>query len=206
MASDYHTRRPTKKRLQALYRQHGSYSAVARALGVAASTTARWFYCYGLTPPQKDCCCRHCGVTKPACFEYGRRTLCKKCKNSASGNSFFATRSQRRSMIKYAAVQAKGGCCQICGYRKNLAALQFHHLDPNDKHGGLTNLFRECAHGKKHAATLAAELNRCVLLCANCHAEHHHPDTNMPIAVSGKLLNFLATWVGEFRSLFYSDG
>ena len=28
---------------------------------------------------------------------------------------------------------SKGGKCEICGYDKNLAALDFHHLDPNQK-------------------------------------------------------------------------
>ncbi len=59
-----------------------------------------------------------------------------------------------------------GGRCQICGYDRYIGALQFHHLDPSEKsftfgRRGLSmsvERFRE-------------EARKCVLLCANCHAE-----------------------------------
>ena len=34
---------------------------------------------------------------------------------------------------KYEAVLARGGKCEICGYNKNLSALEFHHKDPSEK-------------------------------------------------------------------------
>ena len=56
--------------------------------------------------------------------------------------------------------------CSICGYNKNKSALQFHHVEPslkkykiNHRCIGLKNLF--------------IELDKCILLCANCHAEIH---------------------------------
>ena len=54
----------------------------------------------------------------------------------------------------------------FCGYDKCPTALQFHHLEPAEKkfsisHEGVTRSF----------AKLKAEAAKCVLLCANCHAE-----------------------------------
>jgi hypothetical protein len=58
-------------------------------------------------------------------------------------------------------VAEAGGRCCICGYDRYLGALQFHHLDPDEKRlglatGGLT----------LSLATLRHEARKCVLLCA----------------------------------------
>ena len=63
------------------------------------------------------------------------------------------------TQTKIALVIAHGGKCAVCGYENCLAALEFHHADPSEKDG---------------AATTSEEANKCVLLCANCHREHHH--------------------------------
>jgi hypothetical protein len=56
--------------------------------------------------------------------------------------------------------------CAVCGYGRCLAALQFHHLDPASKRFNLSlkGLARSYAEAR-------AEAQKCVLLCANCHAE-----------------------------------
>jgi hypothetical protein len=60
----------------------------------------------------------------------------------------------------------KGGCCQICGYDKCVRALSFHHLDAFHKDFNIG--------GKsKSWNTIQSELDKCILLCANCHAEVH---------------------------------
>ncbi len=57
--------------------------------------------------------------------------------------------------------------CVLCGYDKCAGALHFHHLDPSEKlfaiepRGGDPVIRRGCA----------AEARKCILLCANCHAE-----------------------------------
>lgn len=57
--------------------------------------------------------------------------------------------------------------CAICGYGKNYAALEFHHVNPRDKNYGI-NINTVV---KK---SITKELNKCILLCANCHREIHH--------------------------------
>jgi transposase len=74
--------------------------------------------------------------------------------------------SEWRRRAKRRLLASVGGSCVICGYDKCSAALQFHHLEPADKRfaisrQGVTRSFAE----------LRAEAAKCVLLCANCHAE-----------------------------------
>jgi hypothetical protein len=63
-------------------------------------------------------------------------------------------------------VTEAGGACVICGYRRHPAALQFHHLEPEEKSFGLgrSGVTRSIAAAREEAT-------KCVLLCANCHAE-----------------------------------
>ena len=73
----------------------------------------------------------------------------------------------KRRAIKKALLNYAGGKCQRCGYDKCARALEFHHLDPNEKDFGIsTSLSRDID-------ALKAEADKCILLCANCHAELH---------------------------------
>ena len=59
-----------------------------------------------------------------------------------------------------------GGKCVECGYNKCIAALHFHHREGKDFGIGKKGVTRSWEKVK-------AELDRCDLLCANCHAEEH---------------------------------
>jgi len=66
------------------------------------------------------------------------------------------------------AVEYKGGCCQVCGYDKYQGALEFHHKDPSEKDFSLSS--------KGHCKAwvkVKKELDKCVLVCSNCHREIH---------------------------------
>ena len=64
-----------------------------------------------------------------------------------------------------------GGKCQCCGYSKCMDALQFHHKDPSQKKFGISEAM--WGHDKRTEQELEEEIKKCVLLCANCHAELH---------------------------------
>lgn len=66
------------------------------------------------------------------------------------------------------ALEYKGGKCSICGYNKSIAALEFHHINPNEKDKDYFNMRGGLS------PKLKTELDKCVLLCANCHREIHH--------------------------------
>lgn len=76
--------------------------------------------------------------------------------------------SRRRRKVKEMAVEYKGGCCVACGYNKCISALDFHHLDPNEKDFAISKngLTRSWESTKK-------ELDKCICVCANCHREIH---------------------------------
>ena len=69
-------------------------------------------------------------------------------------------------------VELMGGKCEKCGYDKNYAALDLHHTDPSTK----KYLLREMI--KKSWKIITQEIQKCELLCKNCHAEHHYPQWN----------------------------
>jgi len=65
-----------------------------------------------------------------------------------------------------------GGGCRICGYAKNLAALEFHHRDESAK------LFQLDLRSLSNRSwnRIEAEVQKCDLVCSNCHKEIHYPD------------------------------
>jgi len=73
---------------------------------------------------------------------------------------------RRRRKVKAILIAEAGGRCRLCGYDGHPAALQFHHLDANGKRFSLSQ------QGVSRSLERArAEARKCVLLCANCHAE-----------------------------------
>jgi helix-turn-helix protein len=71
-----------------------------------------------------------------------------------------------RRKVKRILVEEAGGACLLCGYAECHAALQFHHLDPATKSFALS---REGV--TRSLARAREEAEKCVLLCANCHAK-----------------------------------
>lgn len=77
--------------------------------------------------------------------------------------------------IKYKLIEEFGGKCSKCGYNKCIAALDFHHRDPNEKEFILSNLTR-------NLDKLREEASKCDILCANCHREEHYRLYNASVA------------------------
>jgi len=77
--------------------------------------------------------------------------------------------------IKKKAVEEKGGKCILCGYNRCFRALHFHHVNDFLKEVEISN----CTSWEK---TLE-ELEKCVLVCANCHAEIHSGIVDIEILV-----------------------
>lgn len=108
--------------------------------------------------------------------------ICPKCNNTfIVKNNAFNRRycyecvpkipksgAENRKIIKKWAIEYKGGKCYKCGYNKCIEALEFHHLNPNEKDFIISdrNLILDWNIIKK-------ELDKCELVCANCHREIH---------------------------------
>jgi len=111
--------------------------------------------------------CTKCSLVKPVEDFYKRtdrpdRTYseCKDCLNARSLN--------RKRELKFRAVEYKGGKCEKCGYNSYLGALEFHHTDPSEKDFHLSTKTRVVFDD-----AIRQELDKCSLLCANCHREEH---------------------------------
>jgi len=110
-------------------------------------------------------------------------TQVKYCSNNCKQKAHYnkhktntnSTYSQYKRGVerKLELVNSIGGVCSKCGYNKNLAALHFHHL--KDKKFGID--IRKISNTKM--LTLKEEVVKCILLCANCHAEEHNPHMNI---------------------------
>jgi len=75
--------------------------------------------------------------------------------------------NRHRRNLKKKLVDYKGGKCEICGYDKCMRAMQFHHKDPSQKDFGIGQ--RNISDIEK----LKKEIDKCQLLCSNCHSEVH---------------------------------
>lgn len=84
---------------------------------------------------------------------------CKKCQNQNV--------LDRQRLWKQKAIEYKGSKCCICSYDRCNAALEFHHKDPSQKD------FQLAAGRLKKFENSRAELDKCVLVCSNCHREIH---------------------------------
>ena len=82
---------------------------------------------------------------------------------------------RRREKVRAMAVEYKGGRCQVCDYDKCIEALEFHHLDPTQKDFGISHKGYTRSWEK-----VKEEVDKCILLCANCHREYHAGMLQLP--------------------------
>ena len=104
--------------------------------------------------------CKLCGKGFKE-YEYRNRTRCGSCNTKI-----------RRFRAKAAAIKLLGGKCENCGWYGNQAALQFHHKNPNEKDFIIGNV------ANKSWGSIKTEMQKCILLCANCHMIEHGSKNN----------------------------
>lgn len=75
---------------------------------------------------------------------------------------------KRRKAKKLLLVAKFGGKCSICGYSKCIASLEFHHINPSEKSFALSTV------NNVSFERMEEEAKKCILICANCHAELHY--------------------------------
>jgi hypothetical protein len=132
------------------------------------------------------------------------------CKNKAGNDKYqnYTAQKDRSINRKLYLIDKKGGCCEVCGYKENMAGLVFHHIDP------ATKLFELDARvlSNKTMKKIEEEADKCQLLCHLCHTHYHYPNLNMDnfknheVNITGynyskKLLNLTPK---EIDSIIYS--
>ena len=76
--------------------------------------------------------------------------------------------AKRRKALRKKAVEYAGGRCELCGYDRCVEALDFHHRDPSTKSFGISQKGITRSWEK-----IQKEIDKCALICANCHREVH---------------------------------
>ena len=160
--------------LENLISQNKSTREIARILGRKPSAVSYWLKKHGLQTNFKSSkdsgkisrakplinTCRTCGVELSSSnTAFNRGYICRQCKGKED--------SERRRQRKNKAISYGGGKCRICGYDKTPSALEFHHIDPSSKEKE-PHLLNSLSWDKQKE-----ELDKCILLCANCHREVH---------------------------------
>ena len=74
-----------------------------------------------------------------------------------------------RKNAKQKAINYLGGSCRKCDYKRCPDALVFHHRDRKEKSFGIAQAMVHI----RSWSYIQVELDKCDLLCANCHAETH---------------------------------
>jgi hypothetical protein len=161
-----------REELEPLVARGMTLRGISQELGVSPSTVRHWMKRFGLRT-MRHRRNRHLGsdrkpsVIVDACVRHGETEFvleargayrCRRCRSESV--------SQWRQRLKQRLINEAGGGCAICGYSRHPSALHFHHLDPASKEFALSQ------EGVTRSLDRArAEAEKCVLLCANCHAE-----------------------------------
>jgi hypothetical protein len=145
-----------------------SIREIAAELGRSPTTVRHWLRQHSLRTVRSF---RRDSPKRPAIFSVCRKHgagrfvidgqgayRCASCRVDA------VTAARRRN--KERLVAERGGRCERCGYAGHLSALQFHHRDRAKKEFAISRNGSAVSFSE-----LLREAQKCVLLCANCHAE-----------------------------------
>lgn len=105
---------------------------------------------------------KHCkihGDTEYATISNTNKTYCKKCKVEQT--------HKRREQLKHQCYEYLGNKCYNCG--KHFDLYDIHHINPETKSYSICSMLNRCVSFNK----IKLELDKCILLCGNCHAEIH---------------------------------
>lgn len=157
--------------LEPLVEQGLGLRPMAKLLGTSPTNVRYWVSKHGLNlkqkpfgpsyvPPRPVWKCCQCGETDPAKFYGHKRKICGSCQNA------YNIRQGRKKRLR--AVRELGGKCHACGFDRYPCSLDLHHLDSTTKDPNFRTM-RGWAWKR-----ILVELEKCTLLCKNCHAAVHN--------------------------------
>ena len=115
--------------------------------------------------------CNRCHKVLPIEAFYSKTATGLRTKVTYCIGCMIEYNKERELKIKIVLLTLRGGCCSVCGYNKNVFALDFHHRNPEEKEFNL-------AHISGITKAVLDEIEKCDILCSNCHREHHYPRAN----------------------------
>jgi transposase-like protein len=159
-----------KELLENLLNESKTLSQIAKITGKGQTTVRYWINKYQLEKIKNT----HCEVCQTLLTGNQRNYCSVKCRMKTTNfkHQVYTCQQARGLERKKQLIEIAGGECCDCGYKKNISALEFHHLNPKEKSFGID--LRKCSCAKWES--LVEEVKKCVLICANCHRERHNPD------------------------------
>lgn len=177
-----------KFEIQTQLNTNKSLKTISEELNTSQTNLRYWIKKFELKRPsdsteESNKLCLHC---KKECSKMYCSTKCKslfgyyKNKDKRDEQAKIMSKTKRES-FKLQALKYGGNCCKSCGYNKNYSALVFHHMDPSEKDfsfGGIKSNTLKEEHKK--------ELDKCILLCHNCHMKVHNSIRELENKVKNK--------------------
>lgn len=108
--------------------------------------------------------CRNCQTLIPNSIRKSGLVYCSSSCRLESRKTL-SRLYQKKKQEEFSCFKINKGCSR-CGYSKCASALDFHHLDPHIKERRITARMWYSGLGAK-------ELEKCILVCKNCHYEIH---------------------------------
>ena len=106
-----------------------------------------------------------------------RRSECKDCHNNYMKQKY----KEKQNMVQ----ELKAQCaCAKCGDQRGYV-LDYHHINPDEKENGIARMVSNNYTLDK----VFTEMEKCIVLCANCHREFHYFQSQNKIK---DLLEYLA--------------
>lgn len=121
--------------------------------------------------------CQICGKEFETIPNGEGRKLCFEC--SPTGITPQERTSYKRKAIKKYGCYLRGNKCAHCGEEK-IYLLEFHHLDPSQKENTLSQI---SGNNLSDIGKYFLEIQKCILLCANCHREFHYLNQNFDLKI-----------------------
>lgn len=165
-----------------------SQRAVGRELNCSQATVRHFLKKYKITKNKKN----------DLSTDQSRSSRCSKCKEIKSIGEFYLRKRSNGNITssswcrscnskgviktqqntKSKLVKLKGGSCQTCNFNEYDGALEFHHVDSTLKDDKLSKLIRSSL-----SKDIIDEINKCVLVCSNCHKMIHAGIRECPIPI-----------------------
>ena len=125
--------------------------------------------------------CTQCGKDLPLTEYYSRgngrlRSECKECHKNHVKKMY----QKRKNTV--GEIKSSVGCAK-CG-EKRPYILDFHHKDPSIKDAGIARM----TSNKNKIEDIQKEIDKCVVLCSNCHREFHHLEFTEGLTIEEYLL------------------
>lgn len=125
--------------------------------------------------------CSKCGRELLLTEYYSRgngklRSECKECHKNYVKNKY----QERKSTI--GDIKSSTGCAK-CGEKRSYV-LDFHHRDPLIKDASIARM----TSNYNKIEDIQKEIDKCIVLCSNCHREYHYLEFSQDLTIEEYLL------------------